>query len=73
MAAEALEKRFTAYVDALASALAHADRKPPFAAYCRGLILPGQRKSIEPMAARIRPERGAPIAAPSRRQGGLVG
>src|SRR5688500_6580095 len=56
MAAEALEKRFTAYVDALASALAHADRKQPFAAYCRGLILPGQRKSIEPIAARVRPE-----------------
>src|SRR5512144_2991645 len=56
MAAEALEKRFTAYDDALDSALAHADRKEPFAAYCRGLILPGQRKSIEPMAARIRPE-----------------
>ena len=28
MAAEALEKRFAAYVDALASALAHADRTP---------------------------------------------
>jgi SRSO17 transposase len=56
MAAEALEKRFAAYVDALASALAHADRKQPFAAYCRGLILPGQRKSIEPIAARVRPE-----------------
>src|SRR5512134_300353 len=56
MAAEALEKRFTTYVDALASALAHADRKEPFAAYCRGLILPGDRKSIEPIAARVRPE-----------------
>jgi SRSO17 transposase len=56
MAAEGLEKRFTAYVDALASALAHADRKQPFAAYCHGLILPGQRKSIEPIAARVRPE-----------------
>jgi SRSO17 transposase len=56
MAAEALEKRFTTYVDALASTLAHADRKQPFAAYCRGLILPGQRKSIEPIAARVRPE-----------------
>jgi SRSO17 transposase len=56
MAAEGLEKRFTAYVDALASALAHADRKQPFAAYCHGLILPGQRKSVEPIAARVRPE-----------------
>ena len=61
MAAGSLEERFTAYVDALASALAsalaHADRKQPFAAYCRGLILPGQRKSIEPIAAWVRPER----------------
>ena len=56
MTAEGLEKRFTAYVDALASALAHADRKQPFAAYGHGLILPGQRKSIEPIAARVRPE-----------------
>jgi SRSO17 transposase len=54
MVAEELEERFAAYVDALASNLAHADRKEPFAAYCRGLILPGQRKS---MAARVRPER----------------
>jgi SRSO17 transposase len=57
MAAGALEDRFTAYVDVLASRLGRADRKTPFSAYCRGLILPGQRKSIEPMAARVRPER----------------
>jgi SRSO17 transposase len=56
MAAEAMEKRFAAYVDALTSALAHADRRAPFSLYCRGLILPGQRKSIEPIAARVRPE-----------------
>jgi SRSO17 transposase len=54
--AEALEDRFTAYVEVLASTLAHLDRKAPFSAYCRGLILPGERKSIEPMAARVRPE-----------------
>jgi SRSO17 transposase len=52
-----LEERFTAYVEALASTLAHIGRVEPFAAYCRGLILPGQRKSVEPMAARVRPER----------------
>jgi SRSO17 transposase len=56
MAAEALEARFTAYVEILARTLAHVDRKAPFSAYCRGLILPGERKSVEPMAARIRPE-----------------
>ena len=36
--------------------MAHADRTAPFVAYCRGLILPGQRTSIEPIAARVRPE-----------------
>ena len=51
MAADALEDRFTAYVDVLASTLAHADRRAPFSAYCRGLILPGERKGVEPMAA----------------------
>ncbi len=40
---------------ALAPALEHADRVEPFESYCRGLILPGERKSVEPMAARIAP------------------
>ena len=57
MGSEGLEERFKSYVATLARALAHADRAAPFAAYCRGLILPGQRKSIEPMAARVWPER----------------
>jgi SRSO17 transposase len=57
LVAGSLEERFTAYVEALSGTLAHADRAQPFAAYCRGLILPGERKSIEPMAARVRPER----------------
>ena len=54
-----LETRFAAYVAALAGALAHADRKEPFSAYCRGLILPGARKSVEPMAALTDPARTA--------------
>lgn len=29
----------------------------PFRSYCAGLILPGDRKSVEPMAARIEPRR----------------
>jgi len=56
MAAGTLEDRFASYAGAVAGALAHADRQEPFAASCRGLILPGQRKSIEPIAARVRPE-----------------
>jgi SRSO17 transposase len=35
----------------------HADRIGPLKAYCTGLLLPGERKSVEPMAARLAPER----------------
>lgn len=48
--------RFSAYVDALSS-LGHADRSEPLRAYCTGLVLPGPRKSVEPMAARVAPGR----------------
>lgn len=49
--------RFAAYVEALISALGHADRAAPFQSYCTGLLLPGDRKSVEPMAARVQPGR----------------
>ena len=51
------ESRFAAYVDGLARALGHADRAAPLKSYCTGLILPGERKSVEPMAARVEPGR----------------
>ena len=51
------ESRFAAYVEGLAKALGHADRVAPLKAYCTGLILPGERKSVEPMAARVEPGR----------------
>ena len=47
------EKRFAAYVEGLAEAAGHADRKLLLKHYCMGLLLPGERKSIEPMAARL--------------------
>lgn len=53
----AIESRFASYVEHLAPALGHADRAGPFRAYCTGLILPGERKSVEPMAARVDPDR----------------
>ena len=49
------EKRFAAYVEGLAKAAGHADRVAPLKAYCTGLLLPGERKSVEPMAARLAP------------------
>ena len=51
------ESRFAAYVEALGMALGHADRVVPLRNYCAGLLLPGDRKSIEPMAARVEPGR----------------
>src|SRR6266496_4108583 len=53
------EARFAAYVEGLAGALGHADRIGPLRDYCTGLILPGERKSVEPMAARTAPARTA--------------
>jgi SRSO17 transposase len=51
--------RFAAYVEGLASVVGHADRSGPLRDYCTGLMLPGERKSVEPMAARTAPARTA--------------
>src|SRR5438477_11114935 len=53
--ADARTQRFDAYVERLATALGHRDRHEPLRAYVTGLCLPGDRKSIEPMAARVDP------------------
>jgi SRSO17 transposase len=37
--------------------IGHADREGPLRDYCTGLILPGERKSVEPIAAIAAPER----------------
>jgi len=50
------EQRFAAYIEGLAEAAGHADRNVPLKNYCTGLLLPGERKSVEPMAARLAPE-----------------
>ena len=49
------ERRFAAYIEGLATAAGHEDRQAPLKNYCKGLLLPGERKSIEPMAARLDP------------------
>jgi SRSO17 transposase len=51
------EERFDDYVERLGDVLGHADRRAPLRAYCTGLLLPGERKSVEPMAARVDPAR----------------
>ena len=52
----AQQKRFAAYLDRLAHAAGHLDRVVPLKSYCTGLLLPGERKSVEPMAARLCPD-----------------
>ena len=50
-------ERFSAYLDGLSSVIGHAARIAPLRDYCRGLLLPGERKSVEPMAAATAPAR----------------
>src|ERR1017187_8995836 len=44
-----------AYLDGLSEAAGHADRRIPMENYTKGLMLPIERKSVEPMAARLAP------------------
>lgn len=53
------ETRFAAYVDGLVSVIGYADRARPLRDYCTGLLLPCERKSVEPIAAVKAPERTA--------------
>src|SRR5258708_32859165 len=57
--AKDIELRFTRYVEELVSVIGHADRAGPFHDYCTGLVMPGERKSVEPMAAITAPGRPA--------------
>ena len=50
------QNRFAAYIEGLAKAAGHADRQLPLKNYSAGLLLPGERKSVEPMAARVAPD-----------------
>ena len=54
-----IESRFAGYVDGLVQVIGHADRAGPLRDYCMGLVMPCERKSVEPMAALTAPERVA--------------
>src|ERR671929_527137 len=51
------EERFGEYVERLGDTPGHAARRGPLRSYTTGLLLPGERKSVEPMAARVDPAR----------------
>ena len=50
-----LQDRLSAYLLLLCQSLGHVDRHEPCRDYLRGLLMPGHRKSMEPMAARLSP------------------
>lgn len=50
------DREFESYLDVLSEALGHADRAAGLKDYCRGLLLPLERKSVEPLAAHVAPE-----------------
>src|SRR5207245_7009202 len=56
-AADDTESRFVAYVEELTRVIGHADRAGPLRDYCTGLVMPCERKSVEPMAAVTAPAR----------------
>jgi len=53
------EAAFDAYVAGLVDVLGHADRAEPLRDYCLGLLMPVERKSVEPLAAVTAPSRVA--------------
>jgi SRSO17 transposase len=48
-------ERFDEYLGLLGEGIGHADRAGPLRAYLTGLLLAGERKSVEPMAAKVDP------------------
>jgi SRSO17 transposase len=51
------ELRFEVYLNVIVGSLGDMRRVEPVKSYCTGLLLPGERKSVEPMAAQLAPER----------------
>ena len=52
-------ERFATYIADLGSVLGDRRRHGPMTSYCTGLLMPADRKSVEPMAAMTAPERTA--------------
>src|ERR1700674_3530676 len=57
--AKDIESRFAGYVEGLVGVIGHRDRARPLRDYCVGLLMGGERKSVEPIAAVTAPERTA--------------
>jgi SRSO17 transposase len=53
------EARFVQYLENLAGVLGRVDRAEPLKDYCTGLLMPVERKSVEPIAAMVSPARAS--------------
>jgi hypothetical protein len=53
------ESRFASYIEGPVSVIGHADRAKPLRDYWVGLMMPCERKSVEPIAAVTAPDRTA--------------
>lgn len=51
------ETRFGVFVERLIDAVGDEERTRLLRAYCTGLLLPRERKCVEPMAARLKSDR----------------
>ena len=51
------QARLESYIASLSEVIGHADRIEPLEGYCNGLLLPLDRKSVEPLAAAVAPDR----------------
>jgi len=50
------QERFATYLDQVTQVAGHTDRVVPMQNYTKGVLLPIERKSVEPMAARLAPD-----------------
>ena len=57
LSGQASQARFASYAEAFVEVIGHVDRAEPLNDYCVGLLMPGERKSVEPMAAIVAPAR----------------
>jgi SRSO17 transposase len=60
---KSVESRFRKYMDRIVRVIGHAAREKPLRDYCSGLLLPCERKSVEPIAAIT-----APLAVSAQHQ-----
>ena len=51
------QESLKSYIASLSEVIGHADRVEPLGDYCHGLLLPLDRKSTEPLAAAVAPDR----------------